>query len=275
MSRTRRTLPAAVAVLATAVALPLVPSSAVAAPASVRAVAAASTASPGVSLAGRVSASAYAPAVPGARRYTGRIPATVRQIVLVRAARWSSTSGTLSWWTRTATGWRKLGSTPARLGYGGLVPAAKRRQGTGTTPAGQFRMTETFGRRADPGTAMPYTALNGDHWWVQDRRSAYYNQMRLGSAGGFARRTSGYNSSEHLAYMGSQYAYAAVVDFNRPNPVIGRGSGIFLHAYGDRTTVGCVSVPRSVMRGLLRWMSPSAQPRIVIGPRAWLSRSRA
>ena len=29
------------------------------------------------------------------------------------------------------------------------------------------------------------TQLTDDHWWVQDRRSAYYNQMRLGSLGGF------------------------------------------------------------------------------------------
>ena len=46
-------------------------------------------------------------------------------------------------------------------------------------------MTQTFGRQADPGTAMPYTRLTDDHWWVQDRRSPYYNQMRLGSQGGF------------------------------------------------------------------------------------------
>ena len=265
--RTRRALP--LALLAAALALPFVPASAGAA--QTRAVASTGA---GVVVAGRAAALSYAPPVPGARRYTGRIPATTRQIVLVRAARWSSTQGTLTWWTRTATGWRKLGSAAAHLGYGGLVRAARRVQSTGTTPAGQFRMTETFGRRADPGTAMPYTQLTDDHWWVQDRRSPYYNQMRLGSLGGFARRTSGYNASEHLARMGSQYAYAAVVDFNRPNPVIGRGSGIFLHAYGDRTTVGCVSVPRSVMRGLLQWMSPGAQPRIVIGPRTWLSRSR-
>jgi L,D-peptidoglycan transpeptidase YkuD (ErfK/YbiS/YcfS/YnhG family) len=266
--RTRHALP--LAGLAVALALPLVPATAGAT--QTRAVA--STAA-GVVVAGRAAAMSYAPAIPGARRYTGRIPSSTRQIVLVRAARWSSTKGTLTWWARTATGWRKLGSADARLGYGGLVRAARRVQSTGTTPAGQFAMTETFGRRVDPGTAMPYTHLSDDHWWVQDRRSAYYNQMRLGSLGGFARRTYGYNSSEHLARMGSQYAYAAVVDFNRPRPVIGRGSGIFLHAYGDRTTVGCVSVPRSVMRGLLQWMSPAASPRIVIGPRSWLSRSRA
>jgi L,D-peptidoglycan transpeptidase YkuD (ErfK/YbiS/YcfS/YnhG family) len=224
----------------------------------------------GSTLAARVHAARFAPAIPGAGRYTNRIPSTVTQIVLVRAAHWRSTRGTLSWWTRATTGWRRLGSARARLGYAGLVLAATRRQSTGTTPAGRFRVTEAFGRRADPGSAMPYTRLTDDHWWVQDRRSAYYNQLRRGTQGGFARRTRGYNASEHLARMGSQYDYAIVVDFNRPRPVIGRGSGIFVHAYGDRTTVGCVSVPRSVMRSLLRWLSPLANPRIVIGPERWL-----
>jgi L,D-peptidoglycan transpeptidase YkuD (ErfK/YbiS/YcfS/YnhG family) len=270
VTRTRRAAPTAVAALAVAVVLPLVPASAAAVPAP--GLSGVLTAA-GATIGGRLSAAVAAPALPGARRYTGRIPSSVTQVVRVRAAGWNSTRGTLSWWARASTGWRKLGSTPARLGYGGLVRAAKRVQGTGTTPAGQFRMTQTFGRQADPGTSMPYTKLTDDHWWVQDRRSAYYNQMRRGSAGGFAQRTSGYNSSEHLARMGPQYDYVSVIDFNRPRPVIGRGSGIFLHAYGDRTTVGCVSVRRDVMRGLLRWMKPSAQPRIVIGPRTWLARS--
>ena len=215
----------------------------------------------------------FAPAVPGARRYTGRIAADVRQVVVVRAAHWSSTRAMLTWWSRTPTGWHKVGTATARLGYGGLVRAARRVQDTGTTPAGNFRMTETFGRRADPGTAMPYTRLTDDHWWVQDRRSQFYNQMRSGRLGGFARRSHGLNGSEHLARMGAQYDYVSVIDFNRPGPVVGRGSGIFLHAYGDRTTVGCVSIPRSQMRRLLRWMTPGAHPHIVIGPSTWLARS--
>jgi L,D-peptidoglycan transpeptidase YkuD (ErfK/YbiS/YcfS/YnhG family) len=263
---TRATVVAAALALLPMTAVPAVAS----APAAPRASAPSHTAV-GAVLHGRVAAAAHAPAVPGARRYTRRIPADVTQVVVVRAARWRSTTGTLTWWSRTSGGWRKVGSARARLGYGGLVVAAARVQSTGTTPAGLFTMTQTFGRQADPGTAMPYTRLTDDHWWVQDRRSPYYNQMRLGSQGGFARRTHGYNASEHLARMGAQYDYVSVIDFNRPRPVIGRGSGIFLHAYGDRTTVGCVSIPRSSMRSLLRWMAPGAHPRIVIGKARWLS----
>jgi L,D-peptidoglycan transpeptidase YkuD (ErfK/YbiS/YcfS/YnhG family) len=214
---------------------------------------------------------AHAPPIPGARRYNGKVGANATQVIVVTARSWRSTVGWLRAYSRTPTGWKLAGTARARLGSGGLVLASRRVQSTGTTPAGLFAITETFGRHANPGTAMPYTDINDDHWWVEDRRSAYYNQLRLGRLGGFARRTTGYNASEHLARMGSQYEFAAVIDFNRPSPVIGRGAGIFLHAYGDRTTAGCVSVPILQMRGFLRWLSPQGHPRIIIGEDGWLA----
>jgi len=212
-----------------------------------------------------------APVLPAAARFRWSIPADVRQVVVVGARGWHSTSGTVTLYDRTALGWIRVASWPARLGYGGLVPAAARVQSTGTTPAGLFAITQAFGRQPDPGTRLPYTHLSADHWWVEDRRSRYYNQMRLGHLGGFARTTRGYNASEHLATMGAQYDYAAVVDFNRPHPVVGRGAGIFVHAFGEGTTVGCVSVRRDHMVALLRWLDPAMSPRIVIGPRRWLA----
>lgn len=214
---------------------------------------------------------ALAPHIPGATRFDGRVPATVRQVIVVSAPRWSSTSGTVTLWQRWGYGWKKLAVWSARLGYGGLVLGYRRVQGTGTTPAGAYAITQAFGRRADPGTALPYTQVTRDHWWVEDRRSPYYNQMRLGSQGGFALRTWGYNSSERLAYMGAQYDYAAVVDFNRPNPVIGRGAGIFLHAFGKGATAGCVSIRVDRMRATLRWLSPAQRPWILLGQSTWLA----
>ena len=213
----------------------------------------------------------FAPVLPAAVRFRWSIPSDVRQVVVVGAQGWHSTSGTLTLYDRTDQGWTRVASWPARLGYGGLVPAAARVQSTGTTPAGLFAITQAFGRQPDPGTTLPYTHVSADHWWVEDRRSRYYNQMRLGHLGGFLRSTRGYNASEHLATMGAQYDYAAVVDFNRPHPVVGRGAGIFVHAFGDVTTVGCVSVRRDHMVALLRWLDPGMSPRIVIGPRSWLA----
>jgi L,D-peptidoglycan transpeptidase YkuD (ErfK/YbiS/YcfS/YnhG family) len=214
-------------------------------------------------------ATVYAPRIPGVGRY--RVPASVRQVIVVSARTWRTTYGTLSLYQRTTAGWHLSARWSARLGYGGLVVAAKRVQDTGTTPAGAFRITESFGRLRNPGTRLPYTKVTMDHWWVEDRNSAYYNRMRLGSRGGFLRRTTGYNSSERLATMGAQYDYAAVIDFNRPNPVVGRGAGIFLHAFGSGATGGCVSIRHDHMAATLRWLNPAASPWILIGEVRWLA----
>jgi L,D-peptidoglycan transpeptidase YkuD (ErfK/YbiS/YcfS/YnhG family) len=243
----------------------------IAAPASGRP-APASGASAGSGVVGRnVAATASMRAPAGARRFDGTLDAGVRQVIVVSAQSWHSTRGTLSLWTRSASGWRRIAAWPAILGYGGLVIGTKRRQDTGTTPAGSYAITSSFGRLSDPGTALPYTRVSSDHWWVEDRRSACYNQLRRGSRGGFALRTNGYNSSEHLAAMGQQYDYVAVIDFNRPHPVVGRGAGIFLHSYGSGATAGCVAIRLDRMREVLRWLTPSAHPRILIGTKAWLS----
>ncbi len=203
-------------------------------------------------------------------RYEGRIAAQTRQLLVVRAESRRTTHAQVLRYVRGAKGWTHRNTWAARIGYGGLVRGAARVQGTGTTPTGAYAITESFGRSPDPGAALPYRHLTKDDWWVQDRRSPYYNQRRLGSQGGFARTTSGRNGSEHLRAMGRQYDYVAVIDFNRPEPVVGRGSGIFLHVRNGRPTAGCVSIGRAHMRTVLRWLEPRKAPVVVIGTRAGL-----
>ena len=214
---------------------------------------------------------ASAPAVPGARRFNGTITSDVRQVIVVSASSWRSTSGVVRLFVRSGSHWKQVAKWSARLGYGGLVRGTHRVQGTGTTPAGSYTITTAFGIRSDPGTALPYTRVDDDQWWVEDRTSAYYNQMRRASLGGFHVTTAGYNGSEHLARMGSQYDHVAVIDFNRRHPVIGRGAGIFLHAFGTGATAGCVAVSYAHMTSALRWLNPAQHPMILIGPSSWLN----
>ncbi|MBI1376881.1 MAG: L,D-transpeptidase family protein [Frankiales bacterium] len=259
----------AVALLAGLAALPAAPAAGVA-PASAPGRAATSAAA-ATRAAAVVPAVVYAPAIPGAAPYRGIVRADVRKVIVVTAASTRSTVALLTLYRRSGAGWHRVSTWPARLGYGGLVPGWRRVQGTGTTPEGSFAITTAFGRRANPGTSMPYTKVTDDDWWVEDRTSAYYNQMRRASQGGFHVTTHGYNGSEHLARMGSQYDYVAVVDFNRPHPVIGRGAGIFLHAFGRGATAGCVSIQWAHMRQVLQWLHPGDNARIIIGTRAFLA----
>lgn len=214
---------------------------------------------------------AVAPPIPGARRFNGQITRDVRQVIVVSAAAWSSTTGTARLYIRSSRRWRLVATWPARLGYSGLIQGTRRVQGTGKTPAGVYPMTTAFGRAANPGTTLPYTRVDDDQWWVEDRTSAYYNQMRRASLGGFHVTTAGANGSEHLARMGAQYDNVVVIDFNRPHPAIGRGAGIFLHSFGRGATAGCVAVSHAHMVSVLRWLKVPLHPRIIIGPTSWLN----
>lgn len=196
------------------------------------------------------------------------------QVVVVTSKSWRTTYATLRGYTRRRGSWQlDLGPWPARVGYSGMTPADERVQGDGTTPAGTFGVTMAFGLKADPGTDLRYWRVRSrDQWWVGDRRSRWYNEPRWGRDGGFARTTSGRYASERLIAFPTQYAYAAVVDFNRPDPVPGRGSAIFLHVSGRGATAGCVSVSRARMVRVLRWLDPAKQPRITIAPRSVVTR---
>ncbi|MGW0660541.1 L,D-transpeptidase family protein [Streptodolium elevatio] len=189
-----------------------------------------------------------------------------RQLITVTAR---GSYATVATWQRRADGsWTRLTVTEnARIGANGVVPGASRTQNTSTTPSGTYTLTEAFGINADPGTAMPYTRVGADHWWVQDNNSAYYNQMRLGSQGGFDRTLpeSATNGSERLARHDPAYRYSVVIDFNRSPAVRYRGAGIFLHVNGSGATAGCVSVPQDFLAATLRWLDPAQHPRIAIG----------
>jgi L,D-peptidoglycan transpeptidase YkuD (ErfK/YbiS/YcfS/YnhG family) len=187
------------------------------------------------------------------------------QVVTVKAR---GSYATVTAWQRTSTGWhRVLSTSAARVGSRGIVAGSTRRQGTSTTPAGTYGLTRAFGIRANPGSRLPYHRVGPDDWWVEDNRSAWYNTMRRGSAGGFDTRLpeSDVNGSERLITHRVQYDYAVVINFNMAPAVRYRGAGIFLHVSDGHATAGCVAVPRTTMVAILRWLDPRAHPVIAIG----------
>lgn len=188
-----------------------------------------------------------------------------RQVVTVRHTHgWHARLG---WWVRTGDGWeRRLVAHDGRTGYGGLVKAHRRRQGTGTTPLGGFGLISAFGRHPDAGYDVAYRRIRPGDFWVQDNASRYYNRYRNKAQGGFrwwlpASRVDG---SERLTDYPRQYEWAVVTSFNR-RQVRHRGSGIFLHVNGRGATSGCVSGPRWFVRAVLRRLDASSRPRIAVG----------
>jgi L,D-peptidoglycan transpeptidase YkuD (ErfK/YbiS/YcfS/YnhG family) len=212
-----------------------------------------------------------------------------RQVVVVTSKGWGSSYAVLRAYRQDSAGeWHlRHGPWSARVGWNGMARAAERRQDSGTTPAGTFRMLYGFGSAADPGGGLDYRRFDNNDWWVYDPRdpSTYnvWEPMRSGRAQW--RR----DWAEHLAdWAGRQYRYGVVLSYNLPSGVhwsssqrqrvatdaadTRRGGGIFLHVKGSGATAGCVSVARDRMRALLRWLDSSKQPRIVIGPTSAIDR---
>lgn len=210
----------------------------------------------------------------------------VRQMITVTSKRFASTTGTLRAWRRPlGADWTQVGQPiRVRLGYSGWVRAERRVQSTGTTPAGKFTMPYAFGRWADPGAHLPYRRVDGNDYWPYDRRDpATYNVYQRHKSNKAQWRS---QYVEHLDSYKKQYGYAIVVGFNLPRGVyysttrkqwVAReradkhaGGGIFLHINGTGLTAGCVSMKRSDMRWLTRWVRPGANPRLVMGPRSYV-----
>ncbi|WP_433366499.1 L,D-transpeptidase family protein [Actinoplanes sp. CA-142083] len=212
-----------------------------------------------------------------------------RQAIVVTGRSMGSSYATLRAYGRGDDGrWRAIfPAMAARNGYGGWQWAAKRVQDTGTTPIGTFRLTEAYGLAADPGARLPYRRLDQNDYWAGDRRDPRtYNVFQPVAS---PQRTWRISQAERLGAYPRQYAYLAVIDFNRPaatawdsarhqyfaaDPAVaGRGSAIFLHVDGKGSTAGCVSVARAGMITLLRWLDPSLKPRIVMAPLGDITRA--
>lgn len=255
---------------AMAVAATLLPGAAVALP-------------PGAAVAASASLAEVPPYHPSRLIHLG----VAEQVVVVTARGWRSSHAVLRRYARSADGtWRQVGdAVRARVGRNGFVPAADRRQDTGTSPAGTFPVVSAFGNGADPGAALPYRRVDRDDWWVYDPRDPRtYNLWQPRRPASARWRT---RWAEDLSGFGAQYRYAAVLAFNMPAGVhrdpagervadepadTRRGGGIFLHVNGPGATSGCVSTDRATMRRTLRWLDPDRHPVLVMGPRSAIDR---
>lgn len=152
-----------------------------------------------------------------------------------------------------------LGPYPAWLGFGGIGIQS---EGSTRTPKGTFTLTEAFGKKENPGTALPYHRTQLNDWWVSDVHSSKYNTLQNCPKSSCSFNTS---VSEHLYYITPYYDYAVVMDVNRWPAIPGKGSAFFLHVTDHQPTAGCVALDTENLLAVMRWLSPSAHPRIATG----------
>jgi L,D-peptidoglycan transpeptidase YkuD (ErfK/YbiS/YcfS/YnhG family) len=195
------------------------------------------------------------------------LPAATRQVIVVSADGYGSTSGTLEAFSKVNGNWQpSFGAMPARVGANGF--ADRKTEGDRKTPTGMYSIGGTmYGIAGNPGVKYSYHKLVADDWWNENPETPGYNSFAHGPNPGGA--------SEALWQINPQYRYFAVINYNIPvvkaDPP--RGSGIFLHVMvPGRATAGCVSLAESDLLKVLRWLDPGAAPRIVLAPRSALSR---
>jgi L,D-peptidoglycan transpeptidase YkuD (ErfK/YbiS/YcfS/YnhG family) len=183
------------------------------------------------------------------------------RVITVVAPSTGSTTAVLSAWSKApGGGWLRYGSAvTAHVGSDGLTTQPS--ESKSATPIGSFTLTEAFGALANPGTALPYIQTDAADWWISQSGSLYNTHQHCSSGCSF---TQG-NPNEHLRYETPFYNYAVVIDYNRFPVRQGAGSAFFLHVTDGAATAGCVAIPQATLVTLMRWLTPAAQPRILIG----------
>jgi L,D-peptidoglycan transpeptidase YkuD (ErfK/YbiS/YcfS/YnhG family) len=201
---------------------------------------------------------ALAGPAPAAARTT--YPAGVRQLITVTAASHSATFATFGAYRIThGHAVEVFGPWTARVGYNGIARPGKKREGDGRTPSGSYGFSFFFGVRHDDGFFFPFRHAYRYDFWDDDPDSSLYNEW--------------VNARKHNPGLRPEpvhqvpaYEYAAVITYNARR-VPGLGSAIFLHVSTGTATAGCVSLPRSELLRVLRWLRPRDHPRIRISAR--------
>ena len=190
------------------------------------------------------------------------IPSQITQLITVEVSRYTVTAATLTAWQRTDSCWSvAVGPFHAVVGYRGV--STHKHEGDDATPAGMFSFKPTmYGNAPNPGVRYAYHRLVCGDWWDEDPSSRDYNlfeHVRCATDPAFNN-----GSSEALWTETQSYPSFAVINYN-PARTPGRGSAIFLHAYGGTPTHGCVALHRTDLNRVLDWMNPNDSPRIDIG----------
>ncbi|MEV6208606.1 hypothetical protein [Kitasatospora sp. NPDC051914] len=193
-------------------------------------------------------------AIPGlGPSFLAKIPAETTQVVVASGKGKDAADTTVTLWTRTVDGrWKPGQAWAGHNGYKGW--AEQKRSGDLHSPIGVFGLTDAGGRKADPGSKLPYDKDPG-----------------------FVVGGKGFNG-EPLA---GSFDYVVAINYNR---VAGRspldtaspegkakGGGVWLHVDHGGPTHACISLPEANMIELIRALDPAAHPVIAMGDAATLA----
>ena len=150
---------------------------------------------------------------------------------------------------------------PCALGRSGC--AARKREGDGATPMGQWRLLRVLfrpDRGLRPPTALPVRAIAADDGWCDAPADRNYNRPV---------RHPYPASAERLWREDALYDLVVVLDCNARPRVRGRGSAIFMHVarHGYAPTEGCIALARGHLLALLARLVPGSSVAIGRAPK--------
>jgi L,D-peptidoglycan transpeptidase YkuD (ErfK/YbiS/YcfS/YnhG family) len=211
--------------------------------------------------------SAPAPVRGQALPVAGSTISATRVITVLAAHRWSTTATLQAWDRAPGGGWLKHGGpVMAHVGSQGLTTTPS--ESLSATPIGSFTLTQAFGWKTNPGTGLAYFRTNSADWWISQAGPLYNTHQHCSSGCRFDTTISENNVNEHLSAIGV-YAEAVVIDYNTRNSATGvqqgKGSAFFLHVTDGTATAGCVAIPEANLVSIMKWLTPAARPRILIG----------
>jgi L,D-peptidoglycan transpeptidase YkuD (ErfK/YbiS/YcfS/YnhG family) len=181
----------------------------------------------------------------------------VQQLITVKAASYGTTYATLRVYQLSGGHWVQVaGPWTARVGYNGVARPGAKREGDGKTPSGTYGLSFFFGVQPLTGVYFLYRLAHSYDYWDDDPASPRYNEW-------VDARTANPGRNPEPMHQVPAYNYAAVIAYNTAR-VPGLGSAIFLHVGTGGPTAGCVSLPQTELLKILRWLRPSANPRIAI-----------
>ena len=201
-----------------------------------------------------------------------KIPDT-KQLIVVTAKNWSTSSGILQRYEKKNDKWYKTGeAVTIKLGRNGLgwgrglhtVPEnAKiiKKEGDGKSPAGIFSLKQAFGYQPFR-VKYPYRVYKETDHCVDDVHSRYYNKIVDST-----KIKVDYKSKEHMKFPKDFYKYGIVVNHNHideKGAVPGAGSCIFIHIK-KIPTAGCTVMNEREIKEIIRWLEPKKNPLLIQG----------
>ena len=201
-----------------------------------------------------------------------------RQMIVVTTADWQATSGRLQLYQRDSAGvsWSVVGD-PIKvvvgakgMGWGKglqkeeMAQLPLKREGDLRAPAGVFSMSSGFGYASRSESRLPYIQATADIVCVDDKNSAFYNQIVHRSA-----ESVDWNSAEKMLRKDGLYALGVVVD-NNPQRIPDAGSCVFLHVWRSKNqpTAGCTAMSLPEMKWVQAQLDPARHPVLVQLPEA-------